>query len=213
MSAAIRPATQSLEAKSWFRSRLIAISELLCAPNERRTLLTVFSAAAALRATNGGGVRAIYNLPFLGGREWPLPSYTRAWAWKQAAWGRHAAPKWRPRQFPRGVCFVWFAAEPAASILKELLLFIWICIPSHYTQLASERSRSADPAGDGPPPPHIVGVHGLMAHPVYCVRNIRKKVLFHSKYSYAFNVSYTIYSWFLCRGILYGLRNTTSWGS
>ena len=64
LSAAVEAATQLMALKSWFKSRLIAISELLCAPNERWTLLTVFSAAAALRATNGGGVHVIYNLTF-----------------------------------------------------------------------------------------------------------------------------------------------------
>jgi hypothetical protein len=63
-SAAIEAATQLMTLKSWFKNRLIAISELLCTPIEWWTLLTVFSAAAALRATNGGGVRAIYNLTF-----------------------------------------------------------------------------------------------------------------------------------------------------
>jgi hypothetical protein len=47
---AVEAATQLMALKSWFKNRLIAISELLCAPNERWTLLTVFSAAAALRA-------------------------------------------------------------------------------------------------------------------------------------------------------------------
>jgi hypothetical protein len=42
-----------------------------------------------------------------------------------------------------------------------------ICIPPQYTQQASEWFGSSDPAADGPPPPWLVVVHGLMADPVY----------------------------------------------
>jgi hypothetical protein len=41
-----------------------------------------------------------------------------------------------------------------------------VCKPPHYPQLTPERFRGAAPAADGPPPPPIVGVHGLTAHPV-----------------------------------------------
>jgi hypothetical protein len=50
--------------------------------------------------------------------------------------------------------------------IERAAALYFICIPSHYPQLASERSSSANPGGDRPPPPPIVGVHGLTAHPV-----------------------------------------------
>jgi hypothetical protein len=50
--------------------------------------------------------------------------------------------------------------------IERAAALYFICIPSHYPQLASERSRSANPGGDRPPLPPIVGVHGLTAHPV-----------------------------------------------
>jgi hypothetical protein len=38
--------------------------------------------------------------------------------------------------------------------------------PPHYPKLVSERSGGSGPAADGQPSPPIVGVHGLMAHPI-----------------------------------------------
>jgi hypothetical protein len=74
--------------------------------------------------------------------------------------------------------------------IERAAALYFICIHSHYPQLASERSRSADPAGDGPPPPHIIGVHGLTAHPVYTKNFLGQRYIYmHITTSY-FQVDY-----------------------